>query len=225
MDKIKILIADDQTLMCEGLKSLLELEEDIEVVGTAKDGIEALRLVSKLMPQVVLMDIRMPNMNGVECTRIIKERFKNIVILALTTFNEEEYIIEILNNGASGYLLKDIDGEKLVEAIKNAVKGSMILPSEVAIKLAKAAAKSSKAVEKEKQLKLAENFGFTDRETEVALMLSQGFTNKQIALGLHITEGTVKNLVSSIYSKINISGRAAAALFLKDKIGDGSNKV
>lgn len=218
MDKIKLLIVDDQTLMREGLKSLLELEDDIEVVGTAKDGVEALRLVSLLMPQVVLMDIRMPNMNGVECTKAIKEKYKHIVILALTTFNEEGYIIDILNNGASGYLLKDIDGEKLVEAIKNAVKGNLILPSEVAVKLAKVASKTSKAMEKEKQVKMAQDFGFTERETEVALMLSQGFTNKQIALGLHISEGTVKNLVSSIYSKIDISGRAAAALFLKENL-------
>jgi len=218
MDKIKLLIVDDQTLMREGLKSLLELEEDIEVVGTAKDGVEALSLVCQFLPQVVLMDIRMPNMNGVECTKAIKEKYKNIVILALTTFNEEEYIVDILNNGASGYLLKDMDSDKLIDAIKAAVKGNFILPSEVAVKLAKVASKTSKAIEKEKQLKLSEDFNLTERETEVALMLSQGFNNKQIALGLHISEGTVKNLVSSIYSKIDISGRAAAALFLKENL-------
>ena len=218
MSRTKVLIVDDQTLMREGLKSLLELEEDIEVVGTAKDGVEALNLVSELMPQVVLMDIRMPNMNGVECTKAIKEKYSSIVVLALTTFNEEGYIVDILNNGASGYLLKDIDGEKLVEAIKNAVNGNLILPSEVAVKLAKVASKTSKAIEREKQVKMTKDFGLTDRESEVALMLSQGFTNKQIALGLHISEGTVKNLVSSIYSKIDISGRAAAALFLKENL-------
>lgn len=218
MDKIKLLIVDDQTLMREGLKSLLELEEDIEVVGTAKDGVEALSLVCQFLPQVVLMDIRMPNMNGVECTKALKEKYKNIVILALTTFNEEEYIVDILNNGASGYLLKDMDSDKLIDAIKAAVKGNFILPSEVAVKLAKVASKTSKAIEKEKQLKLSEDFNLTERETEVALMLSQGFNNKQIALGLHISEGTVKNLVSSIYSKIDISGRAAAALFLKENL-------
>ena len=218
MDKIKLLIVDDQTLMREGLKSLLDLEEDIEVVGTAKDGVEALSLVCQFLPQVVLMDIRMPNMNGVECTKAIKEKYKNIVILALTTFNEEEYIVDILNNGASGYLLKDMDSDKLIDAIKAAVKGNFILPSEVAVKLAKVASKTSKAIEKEKQLKLSEDFNLTERETEVAVMLSQGFNNKQIALGLHISEGTVKNLVSSIYSKIDISGRAAAALFIKENL-------
>jgi DNA-binding NarL/FixJ family response regulator len=217
MSKIKLLIIDDQTLMREGLKSLLELEEDIEVVGTGKDGVEALELIPRLMPQVVLMDIRMPNMNGVECTKIIKENYSNIVVLALTTFNDEEYIVDILNYGASGYLLKDIEGEKLVQAIKDAINGNLIMHSEVAIKLAQIASKANKSLVQAKHKDIAKNFNFTEREVDVALMLSQGFTNKQIALGLHISDGTVKNLVSSIYSKTDIDSRAGLAIFLKEK--------
>jgi DNA-binding NarL/FixJ family response regulator len=226
MDIIKVLIADDQALMRDGLKVLLNMEDDIEVVGTARDGKEVISLVDELNPDLVLMDIRMPGINGVEATRQIKERHPDIIILALTTFNDEEYIIDILNYGAKGYLLKDMDSEKLAKSIRDAFNGNLIMPSEVAVKLAQNISKEKKGNVLADSIpthsfvtnKIKDGFDFTQREMEIAAMLAQGFTNKQIASALYISEGTVKNNVSTIYSKIGISDRAAAAIFLRSKI-------
>lgn len=226
MNKIKVLIADDQALMRDGLKVLLNMEDDIEVVETARDGKEAIKLVDELAPDLVLMDIRMPGINGVEATKIIKEKNSDVIILALTTFNDEEYIIDILNYGAKGYLLKDMDSEKLAKSIRDAFNGNLILPSEVAVKLAQNISKGKRENELTASAashslpinKVKDEFDFTQREMEIAAMLAQGFTNKQIASVLYISEGTVKNNVSNIYSKIGISDRAAAAIFLRSKI-------
>lgn len=225
MDKIKVIIADDQALMRDGLKMLLNMEDDIEVIGTAKDGRESVSLVDELNPDLVLMDIRMPNMSGVEATRIIKERYPGIIVLALTTFNDEEYIIDILNYGAKGYLLKDMDSEKLSQSIRDAFNGNLIMPSEVAVKLAQNILKNNNKNELGEPSyipspvmnRMKAEFELTQRELEIAAMLAQGFTNKQIASALYISEGTVKNNVSTIYSKIGISDRTAAAIFLKSK--------
>ncbi|MBU3114379.1 response regulator transcription factor [Clostridium lacusfryxellense] len=220
MDTIRVLIADDQTLMRDGLKTILELEEDIEVVALAKDGVEALELCSKTEPHVVLMDIRMPNMDGVQCTKLIKESFPNILILILTTFDDEEFIVSSLNHGATGYILKDIDGDGLIKAVKDVCRGDFILPSKIAIKLAGKIAKeysydSEKRI-KDNESKLLNLLGLTEKEIEIAKMLAQGFTNKQIASSLYISGGTVKNYVSNLYSKIGISDRTSAAIYIKD---------
>ena len=124
MEEIKILIADDQTLMRDGLKTILELEENFRVIGTAKDGEEVLDFCKKDSPDLVLMDIRMPRMDGVKCTKILKSLYPEIVVLILTTFNDVDYIVEALNYGAAGYILKDIEGDELVKAINDAYKGS-----------------------------------------------------------------------------------------------------
>jgi len=220
MDKIRVLIADDQTLMRDGLKTILELEENVEVVALAKDGVEAITLCAETDPQVVLMDIRMPNMDGVECTRLIKETYPNIVVLILTTFDDEDFIVKALSYGATGYILKDIEGDALIKAICDAHKGDFILPSKIAIKLA---SKISKALshEPEKLKKTKETIGLncldlSEREIEIAKLISQGFTNKQIASALYISVGTVKNYVSNLYSKIGIFDRTAAAIYIKD---------
>jgi DNA-binding NarL/FixJ family response regulator len=211
MDKIKVLIADDQTLMRDGLKTIIELEENMEVVGTAKNGQEALEACRNLVPEVVLMDIRMPGMDGVESTKIIKSLYPNIVVLMLTTFNQEDYIIDALAYGASVYILKDIEGDALIKAINDAHKGSFMLPSEVAIKIAKSlTAKNVVTEEQKKSLK-----DFSEREIEVAKMIALGLTNKQISATLFISEGTVKNYVSSIYLKLGTNERMSAALTIK----------
>lgn len=229
---IKVLIADDQTLMRDGLRTILELEENIEVVGTARDGAEALELCSRLTPDIVLMDIRMPNMDGVESTRRIKERHPDIVILILTTFNDDEYIVEALSRGASGYILKDIEGDDLIKAVIDASKGAFLLPSNVAVKLAQrlnriqetynesqpGTGRENKINRDRESIVGKHTLDLSEREFEVAKMLAQGFTNKQISSALYISEGTVKNYVSSIYSKIEITDRTAAALYLKENI-------
>jgi DNA-binding NarL/FixJ family response regulator len=211
MNKIKVLIVDDQTLMRDGLKTILELEDNIDVVGTAKNGQEAIEACRQLSPDVVLMDIRMPGMDGVESTKIIKSQYPDIVVLILTTFNEEAYIIDALAYGASGYILKDIEGDALIKAVNDASKGAFMLPSDVAIKIARKL--TSTNVVTEDQKKNLEDF--SEREIEIAKMVALGFNNKQIAASLYISEGTVKNYVSSIYLKLGTSDRMMAAATIK----------
>lgn len=206
---IKVLLVDDQRLMVDGLKTILDLEEDIEVVDIASNGEEALKKVETNNIDIILMDVRMPRINGVESTKLIKDKFPNIKILILTTFDEDKYIIDALAYGADGYMLKDIEADELIRAIRETYNNKYILPSNIAKKLA--ANISKKSNEKVKNIN-----SLTQREREIAKMISQGFNNKQIASSLFLSEGTVKNLVSSIYSKINISDRAKAALYLKD---------
>lgn len=209
---IRVVIVDDQRLMRDGLKTILELQDNIEVIGTASDGREVIYICRKCTPDVILMDIRMPGMNGVEATKIIKNSYPEIKILVLTTFDDEEYIIDALNYGASGYMLKDIDGDALIKAIEDAYDNKYILPSAIASKLVNKLMNNNTSDKKEDNIKVL----FTDRELEVAKMLSQGFTNKQISSSLFISEGTVKNNVSNIYSKIQIFDRTSAALYLKE---------
>lgn len=211
MDKIKILIVDDQALMRDGLKTIIGLEDNLEVIGTLKNGQEAVEFCMKTVPDLILMDIRMPIMDGVESTKIIKSQYPNTVILILTTFNDDDYIVEALAFGASGYILKDIEGDDLIRAINDAHKGSFMLPSQVAIKIAKKLSQRNiVSVEDKKSLEV-----FSEREIEIAKMLALGFNNKQISTSLYISEGTVKNYISNIYSKLGTSDRTAAALTIK----------
>jgi DNA-binding NarL/FixJ family response regulator len=212
MDKIKVLIVDDQTLMRDGLKTILEYQRDIEVVGTASSAALAIELLDNLTADVVLMDIRMEGMNGLECTKIIKDKYPDIVVLILTTFNDEEYIRESLKNKAGGYLLKDIEGEKLVDTIRYAFKGNVVMPPVVAEKLCKAFHQD------ETRLKAAfeGEVHFSKLERDVINLLIEGCTNKQISELLHISYGTAKNYVSQIYEKIGVSERVKAVTKLKE---------
>ncbi len=213
MNIIKVLIADDQTLMRDGLKTILDLEEDIEVIGLAENGIQAYELAEKLSPDVVLMDIRMPLMNGVESTRIIKKNNSSTVVIMLTTFDDDEYIIQALQYEASGYLLKDIQGNKLIQAIRESVNGNMLMPSNIAVKLA---TRLSQISNNEQTISKYNDFEFSDREKEIAILMVKGYTNKQIASALCISEGTTKNYISMIYSKIGTNDRTKAVIFLRE---------
>jgi len=208
---IKVLIVDDQTLMRDGLKTILDLEDDIKVVATAKDGEDAIEKVKNEEPNVILMDIRMPVKNGVESTKIIKENFKNIKIIMLTTFQDDEYIIEALANGADGYLLKDIQGDNLIQAIRDVYNGQLMINPQIAMKLAQYVKKSTVS-----EKHVTESFDLSERELEVVRLMVKGFTNKKISKELFISEGTVKNYISSIYSKIGTSDRTQAVLLLKN---------
>ncbi|MFL0249291.1 response regulator [Clostridium neuense] len=212
MEKINILIADDQTLMCDGLKTILELEENFNVMGTAKNGEEVLELCKANKPDLILMDIRMPKMDGVKCTKILKTLYPEIKVLVLTTFNDTEYIIEALNYGAAGYILKDIEGDALIKAINDAYKGSLMMPASVAKKLAEKLSQSTVVVNAHKEEKVLKDF--SQREEEIAKMMTMGFNNKQIASSLFISEGTVKNYISNIYSKLGTSDRFEAVKLL-----------
>ena len=203
---IKVLLVDDQQILAEGIKSVLQTSSELSVVGIASDGLRAVDACMQLKPDVVLMDIRMPNMNGVVATKRIKEIDDNIKIIVLTTFDDSDYILSAINNGASGYLLKDIGATALIDAIKNAYNGDTILPAKIAKKITDAAA----MVTNDKEYKLKKAFNLSEREVEIALMLYDGVTNRQIASALKLTDGTSRNYISSIYLKLGVDGRAAA---------------
>lgn len=210
---IGLVIADDQALIRDGLKTVLDLEEDIEVIGTAVNGIEALEAIKTLEPDVLLLDIRMPVMDGVECVREVKRICTTTRIIMLTTFNDDEYIINAIAAGACGYLLKDIEVPELIEAIHDAVAGKMVMPQKVVSKLSEGL---SKVIKEKNENVVAGQFDLTDREKEIAKMMAQGFSNKQMATILYISEGTLRNYISSVYSKIGISDRTQAALYLRE---------
>ncbi len=208
MNQITVLLADDQTIIRDGLRALLETNPDIQVVAEAKNGMEAYEQTKIHRPQVVLMDIRMPQMGGVEATRLIKRDFPETAVLVLTTFDDDESILGAITHGASGYLLKDICGVKLAEAIRDAVQGSVILPGNIAAKITKHIGMQGKA---ESSLE-----DFTQREQDIIRLLMQGKSNQEIAQTLFLTVGTVKNYISQIYSKAGITDRANAILHFKE---------
>ena len=211
---IKVLIADDQAILADGIKSVLSSDEEIEVVGIAANGEEAVKMTAELVPDVVLMDIRMPVMNGVISTQQIKRQQPDVKVLVLTTFDDSDYILGAINNGASGYLLKDTSASVLIDSIKNAYNGDIILPAKIARHIADAA----RMVAGDRELKLKRAFSLSDRETEIALMLCDGFTNKQIAAALKLSDGTARNYISSIYEKTGADGRASAIAALREAV-------
>ncbi len=214
MKKIKVLVVDDQRDLAAEIGNILTTDEGIEVVGIAGDGFEAMELLPKFSPDVVLLDIRMPNMNGVVTTQRIKEEPPEVKVLILTTFDDSDYILNAINNGASGYLLKDIGGTALIDAVKNAYAGDTILPAKIARRIADAA----KNVAVDRRARLMRAFSLSDREVEIALMLYEGFTNRQISAALKLSEGTTRNYVSTIYEKTGSVNRAEAASAIKNAL-------
>ncbi len=211
---IKVLLVDDQQILAEGIRSVLETSSEIQVVGIASDGVSAVDSCVELKPDVVLMDIRMPNMNGVVATKRIKELDERIKIVILTTFDDSDYILSAINNGASGYLLKDIGSTALIDAVKNAYAGDTILPAKIAKKITDAAA----MISTDKEYKLKKAFNLSEREVEIALMLYDGFTNRQIASALKLSDGTARNYISAIYLKLGVEGRNSAVEKIKNLI-------
>ena len=204
--KIRVLVVDDQVELANEISRVLGTDPSLQVVGYACDGLDALAKIPTAKPDVVLLDIRMPNMNGVIATQSIKKQHPNTKVVILTTFDDSDYILNAINYGASGYLLKDIGGNALIDAIKNAHQGDTILPAKIARRITAAA----KTVAADREIKLSRAFSFSDREVEVALMLYEGFTNRQISAALKLTEGTTRNYVSSIYVKTNSKDRTEA---------------
>ena len=212
MNRIRVLLADDQTIIRDGLRALLEAHADIQVVGEAGNGRMAHEKTLALKPDIVLMDIRMPEMDGVEATRLIKHDCAATMVIILTTFDDDEYIIKAMTYGASGYLLKDIGSEKLVEAIRDGLAGNIILPGRIAAKI------TSHLTPGAGTMPDVRSDDFTDREIQVIRLLTQGKSNQEIAQALYLSLGTVKNYISQIYLKINVNDRANAVLFFR-KIG------
>ncbi|BBE31567.1 DNA-binding response regulator [Tepiditoga spiralis] len=212
---IKVMIVDDQTLVREGISMLLSLCHDIELVAEASNGEEALNLIEEKKPDVILMDIKMPIMNGVKATKIIKVKYPNIKILILTTFKDDEFIFEALKNGADGYILKDVKSDKIIESIKTVYSGNLLLHSEIANKVIKELGNKSKNT-KENKLEINGPYeSLTSREVEIAQLISIGKSNKEISQLLFITEGTVKNHITRILSKLQIRDRTQLALYVQ----------
>ncbi|UOE95592.1 response regulator transcription factor [Alkalihalobacillus sp. LMS39] len=223
MDMIRVLIADDQTLMREGLRTIIDLEDDMEVVATAQDGLDAIEKVEQFEPTLVLMDIQMPKMNGIESLIEIKKRYSHICVLILTTFAEDDYIVEGLANGVDGFLLKDMNYDQLIASIRDAANGQLMIPNIVARKLAERLSNFNSMWEQEISVVKLQKHGvhFSEREREVASLIAKGLSNKKIAEELFISEGTVKNYISEIYSKLGVKDRAKAIIYL-NKLGINS---
>ncbi|GMG95739.1 response regulator transcription factor [Tepidimicrobium xylanilyticum] len=207
MNIIKVLIVDDEKLIREGLKIILSTHEDIDVVGMCSNGQEALEFIRKNRVDIILMDIRMPICDGVLGTRIIKEEFEDIKVLILTTFDDREYIHEALKYGASGYLLKDSSYDLIYEGIKVAVKGSLVVHPKVANTIISSVSKE------EDYSKEIEKYCLTDRELTIIKEIANGLSNREIAEKLYLSEGTIKNNISNILTKLDLRDRTQIAIF------------
>lgn len=208
---IKILLADDQDILTEGLKLILGAEEDIEITGTANNGRKAYDLCRLRKPDVVLMDIQMPEVNGVEATAMIKKDFPQIKIIVLTTFNDDKYIYDALKNGASGYLLKDTSPTEILRAVRTVYNGGALIQSEVAVKVIDQFSQLAKeTVDKHIDPK-AELL--TDREIEICRLIAEGKNNQEIAEELFLSPGTVKNHISRVLIKLDLRDRTQLAVF------------
>ena len=207
MSNIRLLLADDQALFREGLHTLLSLQPDFEVVGEAENGAEAVRLAALLQPDVVLMDVQMPELDGVAATRRLRVEQPNCRVILLTTFDDDEYVFEGLRAGALGYLLKDAPSARLADAIRAAARGESFLQPSVAAKVVAEFNRLSGPAPA-RPSPLAEPL--SERETEVLRLLAEGASNKDIAARLVLAEGTVKNHVTNILGKLGVTGRLQA---------------
>ncbi len=201
-----VMICDDQAIVRDGLELLLKLEKDIEVVGLAQDGAQAVDLVESTHPDLVLMDLLMPGVNGVEATRTIRAKHPEIKVLVLTTFDDDEWVFDAIRAGASGYLLKDTPRGKVIEAIRGTVAGKAFVDPAVAGKLLEKTA----SPQVQPATKVTEKL--TERETEVLRLMARGLNNIDIASQLHLSEGTIRNHVSSIINKLEVSDRTQAVI-------------
>lgn len=210
---IPILIVDDQALFREGLRTLLSVQPDFEVVGEAANGEEALRLAVQLQPKVVLMDLRMPVLDGVTATRRLHTQLPDCRVIVLTTFDDDEYVFDGLRAGAVGYLLKDVSSDKLFEAIRAAARGEYFLLPSITAKVMEEFARMSQLAPVQYE-PLADPLSM--REMEILNLVATGASNKQIAQNLVIAEGTVKNHLTNILSKLGVKDRMTAVLKAKE---------
>ncbi len=209
---IKVLIADDQELIRQSLQIVLDIEKDMEVSAAVGNGLEVIRAVRKKKPDVILMDIRMPEMDGVVCTQIIKENYPEIKVIILTTFDDEEYVFNALKYGASGYLLKGISTKELTEAIRKVYHGSAMINGDIASKVVKL---FSKMAQSNMTIKVdtAQSAKLKQTEWQMIALIGRGLSNKEIAGKLNLSEGTVRNGLSSILKKLDLRDRTQLAIW------------
>jgi DNA-binding NarL/FixJ family response regulator len=203
---MKIIICDDQEIVRDGLELLLKLEKDIEIVGIAGDGAEAVEMAAQKQPDLVMMDLKMPVMNGVDATRQIKAKYPTVKVLVLTTFGSDDWVLDALRAGASGYMLKDAPREQVLSAIRGTVEGKTFIDPAVAGKLL------GEITGGKKKPAAAVTDKLTQRETEVLQLLARGFSNEDIAKKLFLSEGTVRNHIGAIIAKLDVADRTQAAI-------------
>ena len=203
---IKLIICDDQEVVCQGLNAILSTADNLEVIGIGNNGMDALDLIADTKPNVVLLDLKMPIMNGIHTTKAIKEKYPDTKVLILTTYDADAWLFDAIRNGADGYLLKDTSREALIHAIQEVNDGRTPLDSKVAGKLFQQLSKQALPGD----TTLGKNL--TDREQEILKLISQGVTNAEIAQTLFLSEGTVRNYVSSILEKLDVEDRTQAAV-------------
>ncbi|MED5018708.1 response regulator transcription factor [Paenibacillus chibensis] len=217
---MRVVIVDDQGIVRDGLNMILSLHEEIEVIAEAYHGEELLAILQEKVPDVILMDIRMPVMNGIDATKIVKQRYPGVKVIILTTFNEDEYILSGLKNGADGYILKDSSSKEMIKAIRAAYEGNLLLKPEITNRIIHAlhATDNPPAINVSESSVLKDLSPLlTPREIEVAEQILQGKSNKAIGDTLFLAEGTVKNYVSHILDKLELSSRAELILYLQNK--------
>jgi DNA-binding NarL/FixJ family response regulator len=213
---MKVIICDDQSIVREGLAMLLKLEPDIQVIGMADDGAAAIELVDKERPDVVLMDLKMPSVNGVEATRHIKSKYPEVRVLILTTYDDDQWVFDAINAGASGYLLKDTPRDELVKAVRGTTTGKTYLDPSIAGKVLEQI--SSHRVYTATQI----TSNLTEREIEILRLIARGLSNADISERLFLSEGTVRNHVSAILSKLGVADRTQAAVMaIQHGLGNG----
>lgn len=214
MSNIRLFLCDDHTLFRQGIRKLLELEGDITVVGEANNGLEMLEMLKKAGPDIVLMDIGMPKMDGVTATYKIKKLLPSTGIIILTVYEDEPHIFQAIKAGAMGYLLKDVSFDDLIEAIRRVSKGEALIQPVIATKVLKEFAMVDK-----RKIKEGDKFysDLTEREKEILRLIALGGTNKEIAQKLGITEKTVKNHISNIFQTLHVNNRTQAAIYVLEK--------
>jgi len=204
---IRVLICDDQAIVCDGLEAILSTDREIEVVGLAANGAQAVELAQKTKPDLVLMDLKMPGMNGIQATQAIREQLPDTRVLVLTTYEDDEWVFDAIRSGAAGYMLKDTPRDRLIPAIKGTVAGETHIDPVVAGKLFKHIAQER--MEQPESFLAAE---LSEREREVLQLIAYGFSNAEIAQKLHLSDGTVRNYVSALFAKLGVSDRTQAAV-------------
>ncbi len=213
MDTIKIIIADDQTLIREGLASLLSIKKEVKILATAKNGEEAVKKATELSPDIILMDIRMPVMDGLTALTKIKNINPNIKIIMLTTFDDDDYIIKSLQAGAQGYLLKDIPIDDLVRALEQSMNGTFQATNSVISRLS-THLNNNKNIEQSNEIESLKQcyLNLSDKEQSIFNLLGEGMTNKEIASSLNLSEGTIKNYMTNILASFDMRDRTQLAL-------------
>jgi two-component system response regulator DegU len=210
---ITVLIVDDHPLLRQGLKTLLELEGGITVVGQASNGPEAIRLAKQLQPDVVLLDINMPGMNGVEVAKVLREQQPDLGILVLTIHDDETYVKEMIRSGAKGYLLKDAEPRQVVQAIKKVAAGESVYPTDLMERVMERYHQLEVRMGRLQSAAAINDLSLTNRELEILRYIVEGMRNKEIANALYISEKTVKNHITNLLRKLDVEDRTQAAVF------------